>query len=310
MERCSDDGEPSGTAGSPILNVLQKRELENIIAVVVRYFGGTRLGTGGLVRAYTQAVQSAVDKLVPGTWHLNRPLVSLKWSLDMDNNLESFKPKAISTIVQLLIAVFGTFVAVFGLFMFNQHLLMSLPLPLRLIFMIVTQWMLFLIPGILMIVNKEKFSDIGFRKEKIPLQIGIGVLLAFSMSLVLTILPIMLGFKDMVGNTSYTQTWKFVYQFIYAIIGVALVEELIFRGYIFKKLLEIKDSKWFAIIISSVLFGAFHIFNGNIIQVFMTAILGLIFCIFREKVKGCTLLSLIIAHGVYDAMIVLWVSIL
>jgi uncharacterized YigZ family protein len=62
MERCSDDGEPSGTAGSPILNVLQKRELENIIAVVVRYFGGTLLGTGGLVRAYTQAVQSAVNE--------------------------------------------------------------------------------------------------------------------------------------------------------------------------------------------------------------------------------------------------------
>ncbi len=61
-ERCSDDGEPSGTAGSPILNVLQKRELENIIAVVVRYFGGTLLGTGGLVRAYTQVVQSAMNE--------------------------------------------------------------------------------------------------------------------------------------------------------------------------------------------------------------------------------------------------------
>ncbi|NLB52114.1 MAG: YigZ family protein [Syntrophomonadaceae bacterium] len=62
MECCSDDGEPNGTAGSPILNVLQKRELEDIIAVVVRYFGGTLLGTGGLVRAYTQVVQSAVNE--------------------------------------------------------------------------------------------------------------------------------------------------------------------------------------------------------------------------------------------------------
>jgi uncharacterized YigZ family protein len=62
MERCSDDGEPSGTAGSPILNVLQKRELENIMAVVVRYFGGTLLGTGGLVRSYSQVVQSAVNE--------------------------------------------------------------------------------------------------------------------------------------------------------------------------------------------------------------------------------------------------------
>lgn len=61
LERCSDDGEPSGTAGWPMLNMLQQKELENIIAVVIRYFGGTLLGTGGLVRAYTQSVQSALD---------------------------------------------------------------------------------------------------------------------------------------------------------------------------------------------------------------------------------------------------------
>lgn len=61
LERCSDDGEPSGTSGWPILNVLQQKELENVLAIVVRYFGGTLLGTGGLVRAYTQSVQSALD---------------------------------------------------------------------------------------------------------------------------------------------------------------------------------------------------------------------------------------------------------
>jgi len=229
----------------------------------------------------------------------------------MDNkNSEAFKSKKKSSIVQLFIAICGAFVAMFGLWMFNQYLLMSFPLLLRMILMLVTQWMLFLVPGVLMIVNKENLGDIGFRKDKIPLQIGIGVLIAFSMSLVLTLLPIMLGFKEMVGSTAYTQAWKFVYQFIYAILGVALAEELVFRGYIFNKLLEIKKSKWFAIIISSLLFGLFHIFNGNIIQVFMTAFLGFLFCIFREKIKGCTLLSLIIAHGVYDGLIVLWVSIL
>ena len=228
----------------------------------------------------------------------------------MDKNTETIRSKEKSTVVQLFIAICGTFVAVFGLWMFNQHLLMIFTLPLRMILMIVTQWLLFFIPGILMIVNKENLRDIGFRKEKFPLQIGIGVLLAFSMSLVLTVLPIMLGFKDMIGSASYSQTWQFVYQFIYSILGVALAEELIFRGYIFNKLLKIKNTKWFAITISSLLFGLFHIFNGNIIQVFMTAFLGILFCIFREKIKGCTLVSLIIAHGVYDAMIVLWVSIL
>ncbi|MPN39683.1 hypothetical protein SDC9_187212 [bioreactor metagenome] len=201
----------------------------------------------------------------------------------MVKNKEVIKSK--SSMIQLVIAVCGVFVAVFGLSMFNQHLLMSFPLPLRMVLMIVTQWLLFLVPAILMIVNKEKLCSIGLKKEKILSQIGIGVLLAVSMSLVLTILPITLGLKEIVGNTTYTQTWKFVYQFIYAIFGVALAEELIFRGYIFKKLLKIKNSKWFAIIISSVLFGLFHIFNGNIIQVFMTAFIGFIYCIFREKIQ-------------------------
>ncbi len=62
LERCSDDGEPGGTAGWPMLNVLTQNDLENIMAIVIRYFGGTLLGTGGLVKAYTQSVQSALDK--------------------------------------------------------------------------------------------------------------------------------------------------------------------------------------------------------------------------------------------------------
>ncbi|MBQ7903982.1 MAG: YigZ family protein [Oscillospiraceae bacterium] len=60
IERQSDDGEPQKTAGMPILEVLRHSGLEDVIIVVVRYFGGTLLGTGGLVRAYTQAAQRAV----------------------------------------------------------------------------------------------------------------------------------------------------------------------------------------------------------------------------------------------------------
>ena len=56
IKRFSDDGEPGGTAGMPILNVLEKEELNNTLCVVVRYFGGIKLGAGGLVRAYTKAV--------------------------------------------------------------------------------------------------------------------------------------------------------------------------------------------------------------------------------------------------------------
>lgn len=61
-ERANDDGEPSGTAGLPMLNVLKKQELSNIIAIVTRYFGGIKLGAGGLTRAYSQAVVEALKE--------------------------------------------------------------------------------------------------------------------------------------------------------------------------------------------------------------------------------------------------------
>ncbi|WP_090506458.1 IMPACT family protein [Natronorubrum sediminis] len=60
-EYSSDDGEPSGSAGKPALNVLTQREIENCAVVVTRYYGGTNLGVGGLVRAYSRAVKDAVD---------------------------------------------------------------------------------------------------------------------------------------------------------------------------------------------------------------------------------------------------------
>lgn len=59
--RYSDDGEPSGTSGQPTLNVLRGERLQNVCCVVTRYFGGTLLGTGGLVRAYTAAAKAAVE---------------------------------------------------------------------------------------------------------------------------------------------------------------------------------------------------------------------------------------------------------
>ncbi len=63
IERSSDDGEPSGTAGKPMLDVLAGSGLSNVVAVVIRYFGGTKLGTGGLVRAYSDATNAALDKV-------------------------------------------------------------------------------------------------------------------------------------------------------------------------------------------------------------------------------------------------------
>ena len=61
VERYSDDGEPQGTAGQPMLGVFQKEGVTNVVCVVTRYFGGVLLGAGGLVRAYTQSAKDALD---------------------------------------------------------------------------------------------------------------------------------------------------------------------------------------------------------------------------------------------------------
>jgi len=60
--RSSDDGEPSGTAGRPMLNVIERRQLENVMVVVTRYFGGIKLGVGGLVRAYSGTTAKCLDR--------------------------------------------------------------------------------------------------------------------------------------------------------------------------------------------------------------------------------------------------------
>jgi len=59
--KCTDDGEPSKTAGAPLLNVLEKNKLDHVLVIVVRYFGGIKLGTGGLVRAYTRSITDCLN---------------------------------------------------------------------------------------------------------------------------------------------------------------------------------------------------------------------------------------------------------
>ena len=87
IEKSSDDGEPSGTAGGPMLNILQKNNLCNLVIVVTRYFGGILLGTGGLVRAYSEVTQQAIEKSSKVIKVIGREMI-----IELDySNLEKFK---------------------------------------------------------------------------------------------------------------------------------------------------------------------------------------------------------------------------
>lgn len=87
LEKSSDDGEPSGTAGGPMLNILQKNNLCNVLVIVTRYFGGILLGTGGLVRAYSEATLNAIDNS-----EIVQKVIGWQAQTKLDyNNLETFK---------------------------------------------------------------------------------------------------------------------------------------------------------------------------------------------------------------------------
>lgn len=88
-KRSSDDGEPSGTAGIPILNILEKNNMNNVGAFVVRYFGGIKLGAGGLNRAYGNSVSECLKKCeLYETKELNKYNIEIPYSMSKDlNNL-------------------------------------------------------------------------------------------------------------------------------------------------------------------------------------------------------------------------------
>ncbi len=81
IQKCSDDKEPAKTAGRPILDVLLGEELHNVLAIVTRYFGGTLLGTGGLIRAYSKATQEALKECT-----IINKLYGLKVKIETDYN--------------------------------------------------------------------------------------------------------------------------------------------------------------------------------------------------------------------------------
>jgi len=213
--------------------------------------------------------------------------------------------------LSLIIGIAGTMLGLCAVTAFTRLVLMSLPLVARMISMIVVYWFIAIVPVLIIMVKKEKWTDYGFQKERQGTQILVGIILAIAMSCIGTLLPHLLGVGEWVDNGKrYQELWKFIYEFFYCILAIGFVEELVFRGFIFHKIKNISQKDSVAVIGSSVLFGVFHIFGGNPIQLVCTACIGALFCFFKLKIKNCSLLSLIIAHGIYDFLITVWASLL
>lgn len=214
-------------------------------------------------------------------------------------------------VAEIVIAIIGVLLVEFGLICFNKYVLMSLPLVARMILMIVMYWMIALVPIIFCLKNKCKLNDLGFTKNNLGKQIIIGIIIALIASAVFTLIPMLIfGKENTYSGSNFKYLWQYIYQFVYLTIGVSLTEEFIFRGYLLNNLKSISKNSIIPVIVTSLVFGIFHVFNGNIIQVIMTSFLGLVFVLCREKIKNCSLLSLIIAHGLYDWLIVVLTAIL
>ena len=214
-------------------------------------------------------------------------------------------------VISLIIGFMGTVAGLYGVVAFNQFVMMSLSLGMRMVSMILTYWLIALIPIVVMLANKDRLTDYGFSKNKIWTQIIVGILIGVGMSVVLTLIPHLIGLGEFVDSGKrYEYLWQFAYEFLYCILAIGLVEEFVFRGFIFEKIKRIVGKDVIAVIVSSVFFGVFHLFSGNLVQMLMTAFIGVFFCACRLKIKNCSTLALIIGHGVYDALITVFASVL
>ena len=210
----------------------------------------------------------------------------------------------------LIAGLAGIFIVVYAVNLFNGYVLGGLPVLLRMPLMVVSYWSIALFPCLISRYLKDRASDLGFKGNEVWRQLFTGILTGAGMSVIFTLVPHLAGFGEYVDNERrYIYLWQFIFEFVYCIGAVSLVEEFCFRGFIFARIKKLTGRDGFAIAGSSVLFGLFHMFSGDPLQLVITSALGVFFCLCRSKLKYCSTLSLIIAHGIYDAMISVWSSV-
>lgn len=211
---------------------------------------------------------------------------------------------------KVILIVVIMYLQLFLMMAFQLNFLMSFPISARIVITFLLQWFFLIMPIIGIKKKWYTLADYGFSKDNIVKQILIGLVLGLIFVFFTCFLPILAGLREWVGSQTVGEAWMFIYYFFYIFFAVALVEEILFRGFLFNVLYDMRSSKWFAIIVSSVIFGFFHILQGSIIQVIVTTFIGLIFCLAREKIKDCTTLSLIVFHGVNNFMIIFLLTVM
>ncbi len=172
-------------------------------------------------------------------------------------------------------------------------------------------WLCMLVPAVIAAWLKDRGREYGFTKEHPGKQVLIGIVLGLGMSLVLTLVPHLLGAGELVNNGKTSlHGWQYIYEFALCIAAVGVMEEIVFRGFAWTRLKRIGWTDWAALAGTSVLFGLFHFPAGGWIQAVCTGLIGALLCFFRMKIRNCTTLSLIICHGIYDAMITVWAAVM
>ncbi|MDE6302873.1 MAG: CPBP family intramembrane metalloprotease [Clostridia bacterium] len=142
-------------------------------------------------------------------------------------------------------------------------------------------------------------------KDRLWLQILIGLAIAAVLCFVMGIVPILCG-TSIIGSHTEPSAGLLAVAAVQDILFTGLCEEIVFRGYVQNQFeIWLKKCKWLAPLIAAVLFGLWHIINGSLIQVLFTTLGGCVFGYCKYFIKDCSLLSVIIGHGLYDFSLVL-----